>query len=331
MTRPAHAFPITYPPPLRPPSGFFPIEWFRTPEASPTPPSASTIDLDSLCNQFATSLVIDENSRQPRQRKPSIFSLPVVGIESTLGHSRPQSSKRKHSRDNASQKPSTTGSSISPLKTTKPRQLSVPPSFTLLSTMAKPTRRKASAPVRVSSSRHAPGSLQLSTLTCHTALTMPTSLNTSTVSDRDIYSHPGPSTPLNPRPPLESTLNRTTHTPHDFLRSPIGPTTPPALLPDLFSEPTVVPSTPVCLSPGSSLMPITDPFLQFQPQHGYFSDPLVSTFDYSGSTHGLTAGGFFSKSSFDTPLGFDHLFHGTIEPLTPNPFENNFFTTYAMP
>jgi hypothetical protein len=75
-------------------------------------------------------------------------------------------------------------------------------------------------------------------------------------------------------------------------------------------------------------MPITDPFLQFQPQYDYFSDPyLVPPFDYSGSVHGLTPGGFFSKNAFDTP---DNLSHGIPAPKTSNTFESNFFNTYVM-
>ena len=78
-------------------------------------------------------------------------------------------------------------------------------------------------------------------------------------------------------------------------------------------------------------MPITDPFLQFQPQYDYFSDPyLVSPFDYSGLVPGLAPGGFFSKNAFDTPLRPDNPSNGIPAPITSNTFENNFFSTYAM-
>jgi len=77
-------------------------------------------------------------------------------------------------------------------------------------------------------------------------------------------------------------------------------------------------------------MPITDPFLQFQPQYDYFSGPsLVLPFDYNGSTSWPVTGGFFSKSAFDTPPESDHLFRGIPAP-TPDPFENNIFSTYGI-
>jgi hypothetical protein len=90
-------------------------------------------------------------------------------------------------------------------------------------------------------------------------------------------------------------------------------------------------STPVHLSPGSSLVPISDPFTQFQFQSDYFSDAsFVSPFDYSRSTPGLAAGGLFSKNVFDAPLGSDYLFHAIPAPITPNSFERNFSSTYAV-
>jgi len=301
MTRPAHAFPTTYPPPLRPPSAVAPVEWSRIPKASPSPPSTSTIDLDSLCNRFAASLIIDDNPQQHRQPEPSIFSPPAVGrLECTMGHSCLKPQKRKKTRAEAPPKPSP------------------------LSTKANPTQRKTSAPARVSTPQHAPGLPRPPDTIRHTTPTTPTSPDAPTAGYQDTHSHPSPSAPHHLRPLPKSVLDQTTHTPQNMSYLPTGPTTPPTLLPDLISEPVVVPSTPIRLSPGSSL--ITDPFLQFQPQYDYFSDPsLVSAFNYSGSTPGLATAGFSPKSAFDMPLGFDHLFHGIPAPIMVNPFGNNSF------
>jgi len=85
------------------------------------------------------------------------------------------------------------------------------------------------------------------------------------------------------------------------------------------------------MSPGSSL-PITNPFLQSQPQYDYFlGSSLVSVLDYSynGSTPGLTTDNFFSKNAFDMPLGFDY--RGISSPIMTNPFnENNFLDIYTV-
>ena len=299
------------------------------PAASPTP-SNSAVDLDSLCNRFAASLVIDENPQRPRQPKPSIFSLPVIAGGEHNGYSRPKLSKRKPSRAEALQKPSTNRSSIPPPKATKPRQLSIPPSFPSPFTRTKPTPRKASAPAHVSTSRRTPHR-NLQDCPPHHLDDSPPPPNTLTDYGLDTYSHLGPSTPpLYSQSQLGSTLDRTTHTPQGLSHSPAGPATPPTLPPDLFSELIIVPSTPVRLSPGSSLMPIADPFLQFQSQYDYFSDPsLVSPFDCSGSAPGFATGSFFSKSTLDAPLWADHSY-AIPTPMPSDPFENNHFNTYTV-
>lgn len=67
-------------------------------------------------------------------------------------------------------------------------------------------------------------------------------------------------------------------------------------------------------------MPIAGPFLQYQPQYDYFSDPaLVPSFEYGGTTPGLSTDSFFSKSTFDTPLGLDRLYHGIPSPTISDP------------
>jgi len=155
-------------------------------------------------------------------------------------------------------------------------------------------------------------------------------LNTPTTASLDIYSYPGPSTPpLHSQSPLDSILGRNTHTPQGLSYSPSGPTTPPTLLPGLFSEPIVAPSSPVHLYPGSSLVPITDPFLQFLPHYDYFSDPSqTSPLDYSGSIPELATGAFSSKSAFDTPLGSDYLSHDIPTHITYDSFEHTLFDAY---
>lgn len=332
MTRPAHAFPTTYPPPLRPPSGIPPVEWFRIPEASPTPTPTSAIDLDSLCNQFTVSLIIDENPQRSSQPKLSIFSLSVVTREEhSGGHSQPKPPIRKPFRADAPPKQSTTCLRTPPLRVTKPRQLSVPPSYPPSFTRAKSTPRKASAPARVSTLRHTAPSQPSGATHCITSTTSVSPLNTPTAGGLDTYSYPGPSTPpLYSISSLNSISGRTTHTPQSLPYSLASPTTPPTLLPDLFSEPIVAPSTPIHLSPRSSLIPIIDPFLQFQPQSDYFSDhSLVSPFDYSGSTPGLATNGFVLKSALDAPLWPDHSY-GIPAPITSNSLENDFLSTYTV-
>ena len=328
MARPIHAFPTTYPPPLRPSSGISPVEWPRTPEASPAA-SVCTIDIDSLCNLFAASLKIDENPRQPRQPKPSIFSLPVVARE-VFGtvRSRPKPLKRKCSpRAKEPPTPFATKLGTSPPKTHNPRQNSAPP-FPSLSTRSKVTLRKTSAPSYVFTSRQAPESWGPSDSTYLAVPTTPTSLNTPT-GDSGTYPHLIPSLLSDRRSPFNSTLDTTSHPPRVSSPSFDGPTTPPTLLPDLFSEPIVVSATPVRLSPRSSLMHIADPFLQFESHNDYLSGPSFgSTLNYSTSSGPVTS--CFSKSAFDTPLGFDHLFHGILIPTTSDHFESALFNTYTM-
>lgn len=320
MTRPAHAFPTTYPPPLRPPPRLSPVEWPHTPETSPTP-SACAIDIDSLCDRFVASLVIDENPRQPRQSKPSLFSLPASAREElSIGRSRSKPPKRKHSL-RANEPPALSALDVSPSKIVKPRRHSVPP-FPSPPMRAKATPRRTSAPPRVSMRGQAPEPSQPFGLT-HTSLTRVSLLNSPVAGGSDRYSCSLPSTLLEQPPPFDTTLDRTTHLLQGSSHSPTGPTTPPTLLPDIFSEPIVVPSTPIHLSPRSSLMPIADPFLQFESQSDYFSDSSLGfTFNYDTLTPGLASGGCLSTTAFGAPLGFDHLFHGNPTPTTPDSLES---------
>jgi len=259
-----------------------------------------------------------------------MFSPPVAAREKpNSDYSRPKPPKRKHSRAEALPKPSTTGSSTLPLKATKPRRLSVPPSFP--STKTKPTPRQTSAPARVSADRYASVSRQPWCSTRHTTPTTPTPpLNTPPACDLGAYPYPGPSSPPYSRSPLSPNQDRIAHTLQDMPYTLTGPTTPPTLLPGLFSEPIVAPSSPVHLSPGSSLIPIADPFLQFLPQYGYFSDPsLVSSLNYGESSPGLAPGAFFPKGASGTPLALDHRSHDIPVHMTFDPFEIDFFNVYT--
>lgn len=263
----------------------------------------------------------------------SIFSPPVVAREEpTIRHSCPAPAKRKHSRAEAPRQLPRIKPSILPIKATKLRQLSEPPSLPLPSRKDKPTSRKASVPARVPLSRYAPASPHPSNSNRQTIPTTSTSLlNTPIACDQNAYPRPDPSVSLYPRPSPKPVADHTTHTPQPQSYSPTGPTTPPALLPDLFSEPIVAPSSPVHLSPESSLIPITDPFLQFQLQTDYLSGPyLVSAFNYGKLSPGHTTGGSLSKCAFDTPFEFDHLIHGSPALLMSDPLENNFFNTYTV-
>ena len=327
MSRPTHAFPTTYPPPLRPSPGVSPVEWIRTPGAFPTTP-ACPIDIDSLCNRFSASLIIDENPRQCQQQKPPIFSLPVVTREELgTGRSRPKPLRRKYSPQVKEPPAPSARSSTSPPKILKSRKHSVPP-FPWLSTRTKVTPRKTSAPPRLSIPRQAQKPSQSSDPTCHAVPTAPPlDISTSGGTNRHPYLVPDL---LDQQSSFNSAFDTTIHTPQGSSESLTGPTTPPTFLPNLFSEPLVVPATPVHLSPRSSLMHITDPFLQFEPRYDYLPAPsLDSTLSYSTSTPGL-ATSYASKSPFDTPLGFDHLFHGNPIPTTPGHFESGFFNTYGV-
>lgn len=331
---PSHAFPTTYPPPLRPPSGLPPVEWRREPATSSKSASTSVHDLDSLCLQFTKSLVIDENPMQLPRAKPSIFSLLTTSKEkcdpwsSCAKLQKTKLSRTRRSQNPPTHKPTSTGPS---LKAAKYRQLSVPRSFPSPPSRTKPMPRKASAPAKVSTSKDGRALPKHSDSIRHATLTTSSSpLKTPTADRLDTSTYPDPSTPpLCSQWSLGFTSSPPTQTPRCLSHSLTGPTTPPALSPDLFPVPIVVPSTPVHLFPGSSLMPITDPFLQFHPEFDYFSDPsLVSLFDYSGSTPGVAAGGFFSKSAFDTSIGPDPLYRD-IPAL--GLFENNLFNnTYTI-
>lgn len=274
--------------------------------------------------------MIDKNLTQPLQAKASIFSLPIASKEEynscrpCANLSKRRLSRAQRSQDTLAPKPT---SVTSPLKVAKLRHLSVPPSFPSPASRTKPSPRRASAPAKVPTSKYSIQSPKDSDSICHIPTTSYSPWNTPTTDRLDISSSPDPSTPpLSPQWSLGLTSGQMTHTPQGYN----GPTTPPALLPDLFPAPIVAPSTPLHLSPGYSLLPITDPFLQFQSQYDYFSDPsMVLPLDYNGSTLGPATGGFFSKSAFDTPPGFNHLSHG-IPSTSPDHLENSFFNMYTV-
>jgi len=320
---PSHAFPTPYPPPHRPPSELPPVEWLRVPTASSSS-LAPAIDLDSLCLRFEKSLVIDENPLQPSQSKASIFSVPAVLKDGRkAGLPRVKAPKRKLLSGLTSRGlPASKSDSVAPpLKTATSRQLSVPPSFLLPSPKARSSLRKASAPARVSA---LPKLLDL--IPHGTQTTSLSPLDDSTPGDLQPFHHPGPSPPLSPQFSFNSTSYQTTYN----MQGLPYPTKPPVFSQDPFPRPVIVPSTPVHLSPGSSLMPIIDPFHQFQLQCDHFlSASLDSPFDYIGSTPWLTTGGFLSKSAFDTPLGFDRPSSGIPAPIMPEPYEN-LLNSYAV-
>ena len=273
--------------------------------------------------------MIGEAAAKSPQQEASIFSLPAASKDdSTRPRTKPSKrmpSKAQHSQELPTLNPISTPS---PLKPARSRQLSVPPSSPSLPLRTRLTSRKASAPARVSVSRRATVAPRLPDPPCHvTPAAPPPPSSTPTTNTLATYSYPGPSTPLEyPQSPLDSPFDRTSHWSYPIT----GPTTPPALLPDLFSEPVVVTSTPVH-PPGSSLMPITDPFLQFQPQYDYLMDPSrIYLFDYGGSTPGFATGGFFPKTAFDTPPTSDHLPQCIQTPISTNPFDNNFPNTHAV-
>jgi hypothetical protein len=332
MSRPAHAFPTTYPPPIRPPPGVSPVGWPRAPE--PLPTRTSTIDIDSLCTQFTASLQIDKYPRQSPQSKPSTFSLPVVAREE-LGNTRSRPKPPKRSRFSRSEEPPmlSAARSCTPLpNAAKYRRHSIPP-FPSSSSRAKATPRKTSTPPRVSTLRQTPEPSQSSDLTHHTGPEMSTYLLDSPTTNSDAYSYPVLNALHDQRPPapFDSTWDRSAPTPQDLPYSFNGPTTPPTLLPDLLSEPIVVPGTPIHLSPRSSLMPIVDPFLQFEPQYDYFSGSSTNyALNYSTLPLGLATDGLSSKTMFDPLPRFNHLFQGNPIPATPDNFENTLFNTYTM-
>lgn len=279
--------------------------------------------------------MIDENRIQPPQPKASIFSLPVVWKEGNNSNCsrtklpRRRLSKTQYSQDLLTPEPTSTAP---PLKVAKSRQLSVPPSFPSPSSKIRSTPRKASAPTQVLTSKRATVSPTRPDSVCHTSpITSPPSLNTFTADRLGISFHPDPNTPpISPQWSFGLTLAQATHVPQSLPYSLAGPATPPALSPDLFSEPIIVPSTPVHLSPASSLIPITDPITQFQFQSDYFLNDSVSPLDYSGLASGLATGGFFPKSVFDMPLVPDNLCNDIQTPRTSDSFENNFFSAYAV-
>ena len=296
--------------------------------ASPRHPPTSIIDLDSLCIQFSKSLVIDESPKRPRQPVVSIFS-PSAAARVEPNPATP--SKTTLSRSEISHKLPPTKLSTPSLKTAKHCKLSARPPFPSATPRIKPILRKASAPARASLLKPAAVPPKSSDSTYRiTPTTPPSPLNTTTAA-LDIYTYPDPSTPsMYPQSPCDLTLGQITHTSQDLPYSLNGPTTPPASLPDLFSEPVVVPSIPLHLFPGSSLVPISDHFIPFQLQSDYLLNvSQVSSPHYSGFSPGLTAGGF-SKSVSDLPLGADYFSYNIPTTMTSGAFENNFVNTHAV-
>ena len=297
------------------------------PATSSGPPSGSTFDLDSLCSRFTKSLVIDESPPHSSQHRSSIFSLPVVPKEGEKANcSRRKSPKGRHSgvrnsRERAAHNPT------SP-EVTKPRQLSAPPSFSPPCPTSKSNPRRASAPA--STPKRTPVSSQPADSTLYAVSTSSLTPTAPTPGCLDAF-HSGPTTPIvHLQTSLGSPSGQATQAPWDLSYPLSGPITPPSAFPDLFSEPIVIPSTPVRLSPRSSLTPMSDSLLQFQPQYDYFSDlSLISAAGYGGTAIGLVTGSLFSKDVFGTPLGTDHLFHGISVPMLSE-LSENFFNTYPI-
>ena len=325
---PPHAYPTTYPPPLRPPSATPPIEWPRTQTTSSNSPSTSTIDVDSLCLRFTKSLVIDENPKRVLQSKTSIFSLPTpLKRRGEVGSSRLETSKPLKKRLGVQPQELTTAS---PREAAKPRHRSVPPYFPSSSPKQKSTSRKSSAPTRVSTYNHATTSTSRETpYPAHdiTSKIPRTLSNTSTANDPDIYPCSGSSAPsLQSLSSLDSTLGRMAYSPQDPPSTLAGPSTPSALLPDLLSEPFIASSTPVQLSPGFPIASIASPSDQSQ-DNCYLNTSLTSLSDYSVFMPGLTSGSFFS-SMFDATIGSSCLSHSVPTPTVSDPFEGDLSTTY---
>lgn len=254
-----------------------------------------------------------------------MYLLPVVRNEgNNSGRSRTQllkrtSSKMQHSQDLTTHNPT---SITSPLKIAQSRQLPAPPFFPSSSPTVRQTSRKASAPARVSVPKLATASPEPQDPTCHVSpTTSPPLSNTHAAGGLYPYYYPGPSTPSCSQSPLDSALGGTTQITQGLSYPITNPTTPPALLPGIFSEPFVVPSTPV-YPPGSSLI-ISDPATQFQLQSDYFNLFPVSHLSYSRLPPGLTASSSCSRGAFEAPLRPDYLSHSIPAPITPEPFESN--------
>jgi len=298
VSAPPHAFPTTYPPPLRPPSGLPPVKWPRTLAASSSSRSISTVDLDSLCIRFAKSLVIDENTVQPVQPKTSIFSLPdILKGGSNVASIRTRRPKSRTPPAPTSRKSVNPIPLDSPRKAIKPHQLSVPPPFPQTIPKVRPTSRKAGAPATSSSPKCGAASSTLSDPLSDVPpkILPPPALPLTITGGLDV----GPcfsfvtSYSDSPRLPFDFGIGSTALTARNSPYSSNGPTTPPSLSSNLFSEPTVASPTPIQLS---------EPFLttQFQPQCDFSPHTFLSSpFGGAGSSFCLPPGSFFPKNAFD--------------------------------
>ena len=207
-----------------------------------------------------------------------------------------------------------------PLTATKPHRLSVPP-YPSRSPNAESMARKASVPARLATSRHSTASLKHLRSTCRTTQTA--TLIDLSANRLDTPSYSAPRTPLhNPPSLLGPTLGQTSL--QCVFHSLAGTTTPPASLPDLFPEPIITPPTSTPLTPRSFLKPLADPS-----RNHPVNTSLISPFNCSGSTLGFAPGDFFSKSVFETPLGFFDFCNG-IQPFgTTGSFETGLLSAYA--
>lgn len=330
VSAPPHAFPTTYPPPLRPQCELSVIEWPRTPTTVPSSPSTSTIDIDSLCKRFSKLLVIDENPTQPLKPKASIFSLPASSMEASYtGDPHTTRSKRKSYQDRTPKnQPSIKPDSTTCPRVAKPRRRSLPPSFPPPLQKIRPASRKASVPATPCSPQRA---TPISTFSGPPwpvpPKDLPPALSASSPFDGlDAASCLELVSPqsINLQPDSSPGLNVFTlqHRP----ASPTGPTTPPTVPSELFSEPAVVSLNPTQLTPGL-FSPIVDPFVRWDQNHGYFLDvPFQSPFGYSGSILGLALDDCSSKSTFDSPLVSRSTFPGLVTPIQPATFMCNSLT-----
>lgn len=245
--------------------------------------------------------MIDENPTRSSQSKTPIFSLPPVskeGCSTTSSHTK--RSKRRVFRDQAFPNPSTSKHTpTTSLKATKPRPVSLPPSFPLSVQKARPVSRKVSAPTS-HRPRRATSTSTLDPLDPHPSRGTPPPTRSSPTDPSDAISSLGPVTPHSLELRFDSLPDPATPVPQYSPASSTGPSTPPALSPELFSDPVVVSPTPAQLFPNPFLGPLTDPFIQFQMQPDYLLEgTLISSFDYPGSMFSYTTDDFSPKTTFD--------------------------------
>lgn len=302
--RPPHAFPTTYPPPIRPPTEISSVEWRHTQRTQPSSPLTSNLDVDSLCLQFAKSLVIEENPIPSPTHKASIFSLPVMSKgESDIPGPRAKSSRRNPSQ--RCRKPPATKSipaAILP-KTVKSRQLSLPP---LPTSSPRPTPRKASAPTVTSPLKPVPPmfSNPHRYITPMSSSTPPTNVLVSGLDTNPRFSLASHS--VYPQLSFDSPLDSATFIAQNSSYPPSAPATPPTVAPDLYSEPVVV--SPIQFASDFFPTNLTDPFAQFQLQYDHLlRTPLISPSGRNASSLGLVAGDPYPKGAFSTLFESDYI------------------------